>query len=159
MGWPKVMLYLLIILVWLCNVQKAGDPCKCWTLKEKVLSCFSKDGSFLTALIEVGCDFPVNSKFQFQFFLNHYFLQIFFLLCEFHLSHRALSLPSPLPLSHTYDFECNGCHFSLYLSICSHDQHSQSSPYFASSMRILFILGLFWFRAFPASPSPSLPCL
>lgn len=99
-----VMLYLLTLCVWLRSVQRAGDPCKCQTLKEKVLNCFSKDPSFLTTLIKLDTDFPVNSKFQFQFFLNHYFLQIFFLSCEFHHSHRALSLPAPLlspPLTHT----------------------------------------------------------
>jgi len=88
-----VTLYLLTLLVWPCSTQRAG---KRQTSEEKVLSCFSKDRSVLSAPIHLGCDFPVNSKFRFQFFLVHCFLRIFFLSREFHLPHRALSLPRPL---------------------------------------------------------------
>lgn len=111
-----------------------------------ILKCQKREGvkvffkRLLTTVNGNQTGFLVNSKFQFSFFLNP-FLEKYF------LSYRVLplplrSLPSPFP-SLTHNLECNGCHFSFYLSICSHDQQSQSSPYFASSMRILFILGLF----------------
>lgn len=78
--------------MWLCNVQRSGSHSGCQTQKEKLLSWFSKDPSFLTALIWPGCGFLVNAKFWFQFSLNYWFLQTYFLPCEF-----SLPLCSPCP--------------------------------------------------------------